>query len=220
MQTAHTCPWVGTSLPSRISLVAGSPALRRATLGAARPVAVQRSGALRVVAGEALLDLPTKIFQKEKVSFAGREEFIYRGGRDKFALLPEAWAGVKKVGVIGWGSQAPAQAQNIRDSLAEAGMNDVTVSIGLRPSSVSCAEARACGFTEEAGTLGDVLDVVAASDLVVLLISDAAQVGGEKGDRGWLGNQRTRERVGFPTRRCTPPAAVAGEVSHRFWQCV
>lgn len=39
------------------------------------------------------------------------------------------------------------------------------------------AEARAAGFTEETGTLGDVIETVAESDLVLLLISDAAQVG-------------------------------------------
>ena len=38
-----------------------------------------------------LLDFDTKIFQKEKVDFAGAEEFIYRGGRDKYKLLPEAF---------------------------------------------------------------------------------------------------------------------------------
>ena len=37
-------------------------------------------------------------------------------------------------------------------------------------------DARAVGFTEESGTLGDVLETVAESDLVLLLISDAAQV--------------------------------------------
>lgn len=78
------------------------------------------------------------------------------------------------MGVIGWGSQAPAQAQNMRDSFEAAGM-DVRVSIGLRASSPSNDEARACGFSEEAGTLGEVFDVVARSDLVVLLISDGAQ---------------------------------------------
>jgi ketol-acid reductoisomerase len=36
-------------------------------------------------------------------------------------------------------------------------------------------EARAVGFTEETGTLGEVLETVAESDLVLLLISDAAQ---------------------------------------------
>lgn len=37
-------------------------------------------------------------------------------------------------------------------------------------------DARAAGFTEESGTLGDVIETVAESDLVLLLISDAAQV--------------------------------------------
>lgn len=69
-----------------------------------------------------------------------------------------------------------SQAQNLRDSLDAAGMTDVKVSIGLRPSSASNAEARACGFTEDAGTLGEVFDVVAKSDLVILLTSDASQV--------------------------------------------
>jgi ketol-acid reductoisomerase len=49
--------------------------------------------------------------------------------------------------------------------------------IGLRRGSKSMEEARAVGFTEETGTLGEVLETVAESDLVLLLISDAAQVG-------------------------------------------
>lgn len=101
--------------------------------------------------------------------------FCCRGGRDKFDKLPEAFRGIKQIGVIGWGSQAPAQAQNIKDSLEAAGMNDVKVTIGLRPDSPSCAEARAVGFTEADGTLGEVFDVIAKSDFIILLISDAAQ---------------------------------------------
>ena len=54
---------------------------------------------------------------------------------------------------------------------------DVKVTIGLRNGSKSASEAKECGFTEEDGTLGEVLDVVGESDLVILLISDAAQVG-------------------------------------------
>ena len=57
---------------------------------------------------------------------------------------------------------------------------DIKVSIGLRGGSKSAEEARQCGFTEQEGTLGEVFDVTSESDLVVLLISDAAQVG-----RGW-----------------------------------
>lgn len=48
--------------------------------------------------------------------------------------------------------------------------------IGLRKGSKSCEDARSVGFTEESGTLGDVIETVAESDLVLLLISDAAQV--------------------------------------------
>lgn len=49
--------------------------------------------------------------------------------------------------------------------------------IGLRKGSHSFAEARAAGFTEENGTLGDIYETISASYLVLLLISDAAQVG-------------------------------------------
>lgn len=63
----------------------------------------------------------------------------------------------------------------MRDSFAEAGL-DIKVSIGLREGSASRKEAVACNFTEEAGTLGDVFDVISRSDMVILLISDGAQV--------------------------------------------
>ncbi|GJN15281.1 hypothetical protein PR202_gb02178 [Eleusine coracana subsp. coracana] len=120
------------------------------------------------------LDFETSVFNKEKVSLAGHEEYIVRGGRNLFPLLPEAFKGVKQIGVIGWGSQGPAQAQNLRDSLAEA-KSDIVVKIGLRKGSKSFNEARAAGFTEESGTLGDIWETVSGSDLVLLLISDAAQ---------------------------------------------
>ena len=71
--------------------------------------------------------------------------YIVRGGRDKFSLLPKAWSNIKSVGVIGWGSQAPAQSQNIRDTLRDCGMKDVKVVIGLRPDSKSADEARKAG---------------------------------------------------------------------------
>ena len=96
---------------------------RRAGLRAGGLAAAPARRAVAVCATPPTLDFDTKVFPKEKVEFAGREEYIYRGGRDKFALLPKAWAGIKSVGVIGWGSQAPAQAQNIRESCAEAGMD-------------------------------------------------------------------------------------------------
>ncbi|XP_059663236.1 ketol-acid reductoisomerase, chloroplastic-like [Cornus florida] len=121
-----------------------------------------------------LLDFETSVFKKEKVTLAGHDEFIVRGGRDLFHLLPDSFKGIKQIGVIGWGSQGPAQAQNLRDSLAEAKSN-IVVKIGLRKGSRSFAEAHAAGFTEESGTLGDIWETISGSDLVLLLISDAAQ---------------------------------------------
>lgn len=97
-----------------------------------------------------------------------------RGGRHLFPLLDDAFKGIKQIGVIGWGSQGPAQAQNLRDSLAEA-KSDTVVKVGLRKGSRSFAEARAAGFTEDNGTLGDIWETIAGSDLVLLLISDSAQ---------------------------------------------
>lgn len=157
----------------RIALAAAAAPARRAAAGA--PAARRAAAVAPVAAVAPKLEFDTKVFQKEKVEFAGFEEFIYRGGRDKLSKLPDAWKGIKTVGVIGWGSQAPAQAQNIRDSLEAAGMKDVKVSIGLRSGSASADEARACGFNEKDGTLGEVFDVLAESDFAILLISDAAQ---------------------------------------------
>lgn len=116
----------------------------------------------------------SKVFKTEEVTFADTKETIVRGGRDLFPLVPKALEGIKNIGVIGWGSQAPAQAQNFADTLAEVG-SDIKVTIGLRKGSSSMEEARAQGFNEENGTLGEMFDVIKQSDLVMLLISDAAQ---------------------------------------------
>ncbi|XP_047094659.1 ketol-acid reductoisomerase, chloroplastic [Lolium rigidum] len=139
-----------------------------------RAVAAMVAAPAKVGAAMPSLDFDTAVFNKEKVSLAGHEEYIVRGGRNLFPLLPEAFKGVKQIGVIGWGSQGPAQAQNLRDSLTEA-KSDIVVKIGLRKGSKSFEEARAAGFTEENGTLGDIWETVSGSDLVLLLISDSAQ---------------------------------------------
>lgn len=70
---------------------------------------------------------PASTFASAGAVFTFVCPFSCSGGRDKFHLLPEAFKGIKKIGVIGWGSQAPAQAQNLRESLAEAGMTDTKV---------------------------------------------------------------------------------------------
>lgn len=116
------------------------------------------------------LDFETTVFDKEYVTLGGRREAIVRGGRHLFDRLGTAFEGVRQIGVIGWGSQGPAQAQNLRDSLGDA----VKVVVGLREGSRSLEGARAAGFTEQDGTLGEMFEVIAASDMVLLLISDAA----------------------------------------------
>ena len=115
----------------------------------------------------------SKVFETEVITLADTQEMIVRGGRDKFPLLARAFEGIKQIGVIGWGSQGPAQAQNLRDSLENTG---IKVKIGLRAGSSSMASAREAGFTEENNTLGEMYEVVAESDMVLLLISDAAQI--------------------------------------------
>ncbi|MFF0013751.1 ketol-acid reductoisomerase [Streptomyces sp. NPDC005374] len=111
------------------------------------------------------------VFDLESMDVPGGSETVLRGGRHLFPLLPRAFAGISRVGVLGWGPQGRAQALNLRDSLAG---TDIRVAVGLRPGSRSADDARAHGFTEEDGTLGDWLAVAADSDLVVLLIADAA----------------------------------------------
>ena len=119
-------------------------------------------------------DFSTKCFDKEAVEMSGTKEFVVKGGTHLYPKCGEVFKaqGIKKIGVIGWGSQAPAQAQNLADTL---GTDDVKVTIGLREGSSSFKDARAVGFSEEKGTLGEMYEVIRQSDLVILLISDAAQ---------------------------------------------
>ena len=118
------------------------------------------------------LDFETSVFKKEKISLSGTDEHIVRGGRDLFPLLSQAFAGVKQIGVIGWGSQGPAQAQNLRESLEG---TDIRVAIGLREGSASIALAEAAGFSQADGTVGEMFSVIRESDVVIFLVSDAAQ---------------------------------------------
>ena len=115
----------------------------------------------------------SNVFETEVITLADTTEMIVRGGRDRFPLLARAFEGIEQIGVIGWGSQGPAQAQNLRDSLEN---TEIKVKIGLRPGSSSMTSAREAGFTEENDTLGEMYEVVAESDMVLLLISDAAQI--------------------------------------------
>lgn len=117
------------------------------------------------------LDFDSQVFTKDVITVADGKESVVKGGRHLFDQVRQVFADVNQIGVIGWGSQGPAQAQNLRDTLGDS----TPVKIGLRPGSSSVAEAEAAGFTRENGTLGDMMEVVAESDVVLLLISDAAQ---------------------------------------------
>jgi ketol-acid reductoisomerase len=118
------------------------------------------------------LNFRTNTFEKEKISLAGTDEYILRGGRHLFPLLPKAFEGIKQIGVLGWSSQGPAQAQNLRDSLAG---TDIKIKVGLRENSSSLASAEKAGFSRAEGTLGEMYEVISESDLTIVLISDAAQ---------------------------------------------
>lgn len=161
--------WLGTTV-SQTPFISAHPRTRPIRV-ASRTVRMSAPSVLEERAKAA--DFDTKVFKKEPITLADTSEYIVRGGRDVFSSLPAAFKGVKKVGVIGWGSQGPAQSQNLRDSFKDAGV-DATVTIGLREGSSSMKEAEKAGFSVADGTLGEMYKVISESDFVVLLISDAA----------------------------------------------
>ena len=113
----------------------------------------------------------SNVFETRTITLADREETIVAGGRYLFPLLPRAFEGISQIGVIGWSSQGPAQAQNLRESLEG---SNIRVKVGLREGSASMKQAGAVGFTKENGTLGEMYSVIDESDMSLLLISDAA----------------------------------------------
>jgi ketol-acid reductoisomerase len=113
----------------------------------------------------------SKVFETRTIKLSDREETIVAGGRHLFPLLSRAFDGISQIGVIGWSSQGPAQAQNLRESLEG---TDIRVKVGLREGSSSMKEAEKVGFTKENGTLGEMYSVITESDMALLLISDAA----------------------------------------------
>src|SRR5258707_3293005 len=105
-------------------------------------------------------DFSSKVFETQVIRLGDTEERIVRGGRDRFALLPQAFVGIQQIGVIGWGSQGPAQAQNLRESLTGTG---IKVKVGLHPGNASMGQAPAARFTEENSTLGQMFAVIRES---------------------------------------------------------
>lgn len=111
-------------------------------------------------------------FATMPLQLGSTEETIVKGGRSLFNDLAGAFEGIRQIGVIGWSSQGPAQAQNLRDSLDGTG---IRVKVGLREGSASMPAAEKAGFTKAGGTLGEMYEVIRESDMVLLLIADAAQ---------------------------------------------
>src|SRR5262245_4831040 len=117
--------------------------------------------------------MQSKAFDVIELDVGGTSERVLVGGPHRYPALRDAFVGVNRIGVIGWGPQGRAQALNLRDSLATTG---IRVVVGLRAGSASFEDARREGFSELDGTLGEMFDVIRDSDLVILLIADAALV--------------------------------------------
>lgn len=133
-----------------------------------------------------------------QIDLAGEQETVLAAGDRPFEQVAEALADVPQIGVIGWSSQGPAQAQNLRESLAAVG-SDTKVVVGLRNGSPSRTAAEAAGFDTEAGTLTTVEDALGKSSMSLMLIADAAMA------------QDGHELVGM-----MPKGSLLG-LSHGFW---
>tara|TARA_Y200000002_G_C22655259_1_gene653197 strand:- start:223 stop:1731 length:1509 start_codon:yes stop_codon:yes gene_type:complete len=115
----------------------------------------------------------SSVFNIEQIKLNNRGENIIKGGHHKFHLLEKGLQGIKQIGIIGWGSQAPAQYQNINDSLRSINSN-ITVKVGLRENSNSYNKVLNTKGVNEFN-IGEMYDVLNESDMNIILISDSAQ---------------------------------------------
>ena len=118
-------------------------------------------------------NLTSSVYNIEKLKLHKHEENIVLGGKDKYNLLDKGLEGIKQIGIIGWGSQAPAQYQNINDSLRSINSN-IDLKIGLRENSSSYLDALNTKGVNECN-IGEMYEVLEQSDMNIILISDAAQ---------------------------------------------
>ena len=117
--------------------------------------------------------LTSSVYNIEKLKLHKHEENIVLGGKDKYNLLDKGLEGIKQIGIIGWGSQSPAQYQNINDSLRSINSN-IDLKIGLRENSSSYLDALNTNGVNECN-IGEMYEVLEQSDMNIILISDAAQ---------------------------------------------
>ncbi len=143
---------------------------------AVRTVKPRRASA-RTTSG-AIPHYGSNLFPTKELPFkSGRSETVVIGGRRHFPLVPQAFtdAGIKQILFVGWGSQGPAQAQNLRDTLKSVN-SKIKVCVGLRPESKGIPAALGAGFNESTGTLGDPYQLANKSDLIISLVSDGGMV--------------------------------------------
>lgn len=108
------------------------------------------------------------------------------GNRDLLGVV-QMFSDVEQLTVIGWSSQGPAWAQNLRDTFKVLGLATKVV-VGLRQGSDSRTKAEVAGFNEADGTLMAPEDAIKTSDVVVYLVSDAAMA---DNGLGWMNLQKT-----------------------------
>jgi ketol-acid reductoisomerase len=132
------------------------------------------------------------------VELAGTLETVLYGGDRPFEQVAQALVDVPQIAVLGYSSQGPAQAQNLRESLASVG-SDTRVVVGLRPGSSSTKSAEAAGFDFESGTLMSVEKALGTSMMSLMLIADAGMA------------EHGHELVGM-----MPSGSTLG-LSHGFW---
>ena len=110
----------------------------------------------------------SSIYNIEKIELNNQNENIIRGGKDKYELLNQGLEGINQIGIIGWGSQAPSQYQNINDTLRSIGSN-IDLKIGLRENSNSYNKALQTKGVNECN-IGEMYEVLEESDMNILLI--------------------------------------------------
>ena len=107
---------------------------------------------------------------KQNVVLNKKKEIVYKknNSSDLFFKKSLQYSNINKIGIIGWGSQGQAQAQNLRDTINKLDLN-IKVIIGLRSNSKSRKSAKELGFKVE-----NIENTLRNCDFNLMLISDNA----------------------------------------------
>ena len=174
----------------------------------------------------------TNVFTTKTLELYNHQESVIKNDVKNKGKIEEGFKGINNIGIIGWGSQAPAQALNLRDSLKDTYIN---VNVGLRSKSKSFTDAENNGFTpsSETNKLGEMYDIVSQSDMVLYLVSDYAQVdtyielfkhmkpGSTLGlSHGFLLGHFDKNNIKFPDNINVVMVAPKGPVNWTFLHCI